>query len=334
MPKFGKAVWSYPSRDFKKGPESVRRMCERLSDGGFNLIIPAVKDERCLFSYPTEKGNIHPDLQGWDPLKVLVMEAHERGLKVHPWICIFMERENSVLLERNPDLAALDREGKRNPQWEWGDPAKEEVQNYEFSLYKEIMDGYEVDGIHLDYIRYRDDSICFCNHCKEEFARYCVDAYADPAKIDYRDQAWSLWVDWRASNITRFVERVSKEAKKRRLEISAAVFPNYPDSIMRIGQDWALWAEKGYVDLLFPMTYTNSLRLVTTSTRNHVAQVKGASLVWEGLAPWLPLTTQQLAEEVRAALKEGAQGIVLFCYHTLKDSDIEALKDAEREMEE
>jgi len=330
MSRFGKAVWSYPSIDFKKGEDSVRKMCKRLSDGGFNLIIPVVKDELCLFSYPTKKGKTHPDLQGWDPLRTLVKEAHELNLEVHPWICVFLEGytgpQNSFLLGQNPDLVALDKEDKKLTEYVFADPAKDEVQDYEFSLYEEVMDGYEVDGVHMDYIRYRDDTICFCNHCKEEFARYCIDVYADPAKISYRDQAWSRWIEWRADNITKFVKRLSDEAKNRGLEVSAAVFSNYPDSISRIGQDWVLWAEKGYVDFLFPMTYTNNVRLVTAATRNHVAQVKENCPIWEGLAPWLPLTTQQLTEEVKAALSEGARGIVLFCYHTVKDSDIEALK--------
>ena len=41
--KFYKAVWSTPTTDYEKGPDSVGPMVDRLAQAGFDLIIPVVK---------------------------------------------------------------------------------------------------------------------------------------------------------------------------------------------------------------------------------------------------------------------------------------------------
>ena len=45
------------------------------------------------------------------------------------------------------------------PNWEgiYLSPLHPEVNQYLYSIIKEILDNYKVDGIHFDYIRYQDD---------------------------------------------------------------------------------------------------------------------------------------------------------------------------------
>jgi len=106
------------------------------------------------------------------------------------------------------------------------------------------------------------------------------------------------------------------------------VFMDYPECIVYVGQDWGDWGERGLVDYMMPMTYTNSTLMVRRRTRNHIAQVKGGCHVWEGLgkrSSRSALSTQALLEQTKVALEEGAEGIVIFHHAALTDEDLAAL---------
>jgi len=228
------------------------------------------------------------------------------------------------------------RDGGLTP---WACPAAEAVRDYELRLYEEVMDEYDVAGVHMDYIRYNSEDVCFCPRCRSGFKE---ETGTDPIEIgkvsefnvysergrNRRHPAWPRWIEWRAGWVTRFVEALSKSAKTRGKELSAAVFMEYPECIVYEGQDWGDWGERGLVDYMFPMTYTNSALMVKRRTRNHVAQVKGTCPVWEGLGKASSrsgLSTQALVEQAQGALEEGAEGIVVFSHAALTDEDLAAL---------
>ena len=70
------------------------------------------------------------------------------------------------------------------------------------------------------------------------------------------------YLDFRRGNISRLVEAVSRGARAIRpgVKVSAAVFWNLPTDRDRIGQDWGMWLEKGWLDFVCPMTYTPDAR--------------------------------------------------------------------------
>jgi len=323
---FFKATWSYPAVDFKKGEQEVEKMVKRLSDSNFNLIIPAVKDEAGIFVFKTDKGKRYPMVDEWDPLKVLVDKAHEYDLKVHTWLCVFRDGPQSVFLEKNPQFAARDKDG--NPiKGGWVCPARKEVQEHELSLYVEVMEKYDIDGVHLDYIRYAGPEMCFCDYCVNTFMK---EHGVDIRKLTSRDDAWETWVEWRIGIITSFVERLREEAKSRGREVSAAVFSAYPICIESVGQDWVSWGKKGLVDYLFPMTYTQLVRLVSVAATIHKHLIGDACFLAEGLAPWLPLTTKKLVAEIEECLKAGVKGVVFYHYGSITDEMLEAIKELDK----
>ncbi|HID09984.1 MAG TPA: hypothetical protein EYP17_01605 [Candidatus Latescibacteria bacterium] len=338
MAKVHKAVWSNPAGDYAEGPDSVGPMMDRLARAGFDIVIPVVKGGDGYVNYHSRIERVRPQFESWDPLEVLVWEAKAAGLKVHPWMCVFPEGEGSSLILRDPSLRVVDRRGRPKP---WACPASEEVRRYELSLYEEVMEDYDVDGVHMDYIRYDSEDVCFCGRCREGFR---VETGVDPLEIGKSSQynvfrsrsrnrshpAWARWIEWRAKWVTRFVEELSESARSRGKELSAAVFMDYPECIVYQGQDWGDWGERGLIDYAFPMTYTNSTLMVKRRTRNHIAQVKGGCHVWEGLgkrSSRSTLSTEALIEQARTALEEGAEGIVIFSYGALTDEDLAALAE-------
>jgi len=326
MGKFAKGTWIH---HLPKEPKLVRNVARRLAEAGFDLVIPCVKNPDGFLDYQSSVGNIRGDFKEWDPLKVLVEKAHEKGVKVHPWSCVFAEGRGSRLLQDNPDLVAVDKEG--NPvtaaglhRLGWACPARDEVQDYEMALYQEMMDNYPVDGVHLDYIRYGGGFMCFCDHCREEFK---AESGVDPMTLNAEGEYWSQWINWRVKAINRFVERLREAAKAKNIEVSAAVFADYPSCVESIGQDWVKWGKNGLVDYLFPMNYTLDVKEAAERANNHIVAVAGACPVWEGLWNKPEMTVSTLIEEIKGVLQAGTDGVVIFEYYGLSDEDIGAIKE-------
>lgn len=315
-PECGLAVWSHHVRDFGREDE-IEKHAERVARAGFDILIPCVKNPPGAVDFLTDLADVDPEYPDWDPLKLLIEACRERGVKVHPWFCVFPEGERSRLLREHPEFAA-ELGGTRR----WACACREEVQDYVFELYKGLALRYRPAGLHLDYIR--TGGVCRCAFCREEMARQGVDI----EKVQRKDPDFEKWTDWRVSKITGFVRRTAELTAAEGMELSAAVFAGYPDCIAGQGQDWVEWAEEGLVDFLFPMNYTNSLRAAVARTVSHVALVRDRVPVWEGLGKASSasgLTTEALTAQVRGTLRAGAKGVVLFHYRAVTEEDIKAI---------
>ena len=312
--KIRKGLWMFVEQAFAQGPDSVKNLCERLARGAFELVIPCVKVKDGYLDYATRIGIVNPIFAKWDPLEVLCEEAGKRNIKVHPWFCIFHEGEGSKLLQRNKNLSAFRKEGTGEKTWVCA--MRDEVQDYEFSLYEEVMEQYDVAGVHLDYIR--TGMMCVCEHCSKCFTQQFG---GDIREAVHNSEEYIKWYRWRAGNITKFVERVHKEAKKRELEVSAAVLWGYPGCIIDNGQDWGTWAEKRIVDYVIPMNYSADTPFVVSYARNHMATVAGHCELWEGLGTW------HLIAQIKALKELGITGVSIFqsANKPITDKDLELL---------
>ena len=332
MTKFHKAVWGGPNP--KEGPEAVAPVVGRLAEAGFDLIIPFMECADGSVKYQSKIARVDPVAADWDPLAVLAEEAQKAGIEVHPCLDPFRAGERSVIQDER--LYERNREGKLLPQL---CAAAEESHRYKLDLFEELMDRYPIAGVHMDRIRYDSEDECFCERCRSEFtAKTGVDpleigkssefnAYSERG-ANRKHPAWEAWVEWRARWITKFVEELSDLTKRKGRELSAAVFMEYPECIVYEGQDWGDWGERGLVDVMMPMTYTNSTLMVKRRTRNHIAQVKGGCHIWEGLSNdscRSLLNTEALVAQTKVAKEEGAEGVVFFAYSSLTDEDLTAL---------
>jgi uncharacterized lipoprotein YddW (UPF0748 family) len=104
---------------------------------------------------------------GYDPLGYMVEHCHKRGIQVHAWFVngAYGSPEVRHVLDKHPDWAVQDDTGTL-----WYDFSKPEVRRFESDLMIECLRKYDVDGIHLDYIRYGPHQ-CYCDYCQQTFAR-------------------------------------------------------------------------------------------------------------------------------------------------------------------
>ena len=95
----------------------------------------------------------HGKNPGYDPLQFIVDECHKRGMECHAWIVTIpvgktSEARFKEFKRKNPKLArSIGQDGFMNPE----NPA---TGDYIANICAEVTRNYDIDGIHLDYIRY------------------------------------------------------------------------------------------------------------------------------------------------------------------------------------
>lgn len=148
----------------------------------------------------------------YNPLQFAIDECHRRGMQCHAWIVALQVKNNQYV-----------------------DPASEAVVSHLCTMVKEVVHYYDIDGIHLDYIRY-------------------------PEKTKGRDQ-------WRRDNVTRAMRAVYQTVKSEKpwICVSAAPLGKYRDTRRYSSKGWNAyntvfqeaqeWMREGIVDALFPMMY-------------------------------------------------------------------------------
>jgi uncharacterized lipoprotein YddW (UPF0748 family) len=102
--------------------------------------------------YLTGQQGIEPD-SGFDPLEYWVSESHKRGLELHAWINPFrVTREPADWNKLSPASPA-----RQHPEWivkhngnYYFNPGLSQVRQLIVEVMMEIVQNYEVDGIHLD----------------------------------------------------------------------------------------------------------------------------------------------------------------------------------------
>jgi len=325
---FLKGVW-VPRWDFKTR-EDVVRIVENCAAMGFDHVLFQVRGTADAFyrsdlePWSDQLGGKDP---GFDPLRVAVTQAHAMGLKLHAWVNVVpgwrgtkppSSREH--VFYTHPEWFLVGKDGKRQPlkpnYYVGLNVCLPEVRKHITSVMEDIARRYEVDGIHLDYIR-------FLERKKGEDYPY------DPRTLALFKKETGLtprsdperWASWRRGCVDRLVREIAVTTKKVHpgLVLSAAVIKRMDYARKELFQDARLWAENGWVDAFYPMNYQRSdNRAFRRYCRETVVLRKYGSKVLEGIGSWLHAKKPSLSVvHVRIAWEEGADGVAVFSYAAL-----------------
>ena len=92
--------------------------------------------------------------RGFDPLSYVIELAHQSRprIEVHAWLNTFFVGETSGVWLKHADAWA----NRTNDGATGGylDPAIPEVQTYTHKIFLDLARNYDVDGIHMDFVRY------------------------------------------------------------------------------------------------------------------------------------------------------------------------------------
>ena len=214
---------------------------DRLKAAGINTVLLQTR-VRATTIYPS---NIEPwdgclsgkpgRSPGYDALQFAIDECHRRGMELHAWVVtIPVGKWNSYgcqQLRRRFDkfIMKIGEEGYMNPESSF-------TADYIAGICEEITKNYDVDGVHLDYIRYPET--------------------------------------WRgrksSSHITNIVRTIYEKVKfyKPWVKLSCSPIGKYDDlsryrsngwnARSRVAQDAQYWLQAGWMDQLYPMMYFQS----------------------------------------------------------------------------
>jgi uncharacterized lipoprotein YddW (UPF0748 family) len=299
------------TRKYSKTPEELKALINDAADAGVQFLLPYARTTEGMALYDSK---IMPQLpKGYDALKVVIETAHARGMKVYPWFVVNSEGFDAptAILEQHPDWCQVDIKGKREA---WLDPSCPEARQFVCSIVKEIAANYDIDGLNLDYLRYREGPHCFCDRCTSEFkAEFGLDAKsADDIKNG--SLSWAKWRLFRYRQNNQFAREIRAALKevKPDAELSAYVWgaQTYGTG-WSICQDWQTWMEEGLLDWVNPMGYYSVRReFITAAKWNREMTTDIPMLVTLAVSSRRgPARTKQQIED---AMDCGADGVVFF----------------------
>jgi len=357
--------WDYSS------PADLRTIVRKAADAHFNVIWLQVRGQADAYYRSSLEpwaarlsGTLGHD-PGWDPLGLAIAEAHAAGLQLHAYVNVY-----PAWLGTTPPAHAIPEpmyhafnalygnlwvmwndQGQpmtlRSDDYLYASPAYPPVADHIANVVQDLVSRYEVDGVHLDLVRYAGP-------------RYSYDPKSNAAYADARAKEPGLSrAEWQRRQITRLVGRLREElrAARPRAWLSAAVWPAYrdhwdwwtgPDGYDGYYQDSVGWLLGGQADAIAPMLYTANILgdnfgfqaidpftlrrqeslmadVLNNPTRYQIlvddfmALAQGR-LVLPGIYGDYP-EFYYIAERIRWAREAGARGQAIFSYRLLNQRD-------------
>ncbi len=234
--------YAQSARSIERQKDELRQTLDRLQQAGINTVLlqtrirgtviyPSVYEpwDGCLSGQPGRSP-------GYDALAFAIEECHRRGMELHAWVVTipvgkWTAKGCANLRKRYPSLIKkIGADGYMNPE-------SPQTARYLADICGEITDHYDIDGIHLDYIRY--------------------------------PETWTLKVSRQRGRdyITSIVEAISRRVKTAKPWVKMSCSPiGKHDDLTRywshgwnayttVCQDAQGWLRSGLMDELFPMMY-------------------------------------------------------------------------------
>jgi len=359
-PEQTRALWV--TRATLNSPESIRQMVVAAQAGGFNTLLVEVRGRGDAYYSGTIEPRA-PELGGkptFDPLGTVLEQAHGAGLKVHAWVAVNLVSSSVTLpasrdhvIYRAPEWLMVPRElaaemkriDLRSPaylgrlaRWTrahssiveglYTSPLHPAAQDHTTAVIREIALNYNVDGIHLDYVRFPNEDFDYSPAAMEQFKASIMPDLTDREKRDgaaravldpaaYPNLFPERWNDFRRSRLTSLVIKIRTAVKAARPDavFSAAVVPDAQQAFESRLQDWRGWIDQSLLDVLCPMAYTTDAE----TFQKQIAAARayaGSRPVWAGIGAY-QLSPAQTVTHIAAANKLGVTGVILFSYDAL-----------------
>ena len=206
----------------------------------------------------------------------------------------------------------------------WLNSVHPEVREYMINLLKELTENYDVDGIHLDYIRY-DTDYGYSPYTRELFKSLFG---VDPFDINTEEMEKTFTV-FKTQFINKFVERAYFELKaiKPNLIVSAAVGSPYTWLKLEKAQDWVNWAENRIVHFVTPMSYRATAKEYLSVVNADITATEGKTYLYPGLGIYLVSDGISVVEQLIAAQGTSVSGQAIFSSTSVRASQYKALQD-------
>lgn len=206
-------------------------------------------------------------------------------------------------------------------------PANPKVREHIYKIWMDVLKRYKVDGLHFDYVRFASPDFDFSRTSLKNFRKWlepqltkeqrrALKVSVESNSLAATELYAEKFADFQRAQVTTLVERIYKDVKKRRpdLTVSAAVFANDENAYTRRFQDWHRWLKMGILDVACPMAYSTDTAVFQKQieTAAKVANAAGRQ-VWAGIGAYR-IPVESTVEKINVARSLGANGIILFSY--------------------
>ena len=355
-----RALWV--TRSALVSPHTIARMVNAAQRGGFNTIVLQVRgrgDAYYSSSFEPRPAELAAR-PSFDPLGETIALARPAGLKVHAWVgvnlvssAVDLPASRHHVIYRQPDWLMVPRElakplhrlDPKSPTYlsqlaRWTRARRDEIEGLYTSpihpwavthltaVITELVTNYELDGLHLDYVRFPNEDFDYSRAAIQQFKRSILPELsavdrrrADSEERDnplaYPDLFREQWTSFRRSRLTALVASVRTAAKAVRPDIvlSAAVVPELTHATESRLQDWRAWLDHSLVDVVCPMAYTPDVAAFERQIAEAQAVAAGPR-VWAGIGAYR-LTTSGTLQHIAAARRLQTAGVILFSYDAL-----------------
>ena len=319
---------------------------------GYNIVFIQIRGRGYAF-YNSDIVPKHPKIATeFDPLDYAVTLGHALGIEVHAWMNSYILWSSKTPPENPKHLyhtqkgwteanihGKMDSQIKlsepQSPQWEgvYLSPTHPEVNPYLLSVYSEIMNSYNIDGIHLDYIRFQDEVY---GYNKSGMAVFENTYDINPKDIvrgiisprfgwgqEFVDSMYVAWDKFRRDAVTELVRNIFQEIHKsgHNIKLSAAVKPNIIDAKYRWYQEWDKWVQEGIIDFVVPMNYFKEIRDFNNSVqimKSNLTQDE-LEMVVIGVSTYNQ-DAQSAADKILLARLNGFKGVSIFSWDSHKNN--------------
>ncbi len=330
-----RGIWIHLFDSTLKTPASIDAMLDEAAANGVNTIIAEVvrRNDAYYTSDVLPRTNDPTIARDFDMVEHIVAGAHARGMQLHAWMplapawhTVYQDippPPGWVWTEHGPGTAAPWINRRHNGDWgEYLDLGVPAVQDHVVAVLTEIAERYDVDAIHLDYLRYSAKDMGYNPATLADFA--VKTGRSDVPAPDDRQ-----FTEFRRNTLTDLLRRIrtSVTTASPGTRISGAVIaqgegPHEGFSFQQTRgyasyyQDWEAWLREGLLDEAMPMMYFREASHAEwfdhwESYVDALAAQVDAKIA-PGLGAWLNSIPESVAQFNEATV--GADGVMLYSY--------------------
>lgn len=320
-------------------PEKVREICAPEHQRQFDRYLVQVRGRADSWY----DSNFVPQAEGvdFDVLGLILQECTE--VEVHAWMNVYYLWTGDTPPEDlrhpyyNDDWILRDRSGRsvkdyseleQRQRWIEGvyaDPASAGYRAYFVNVVEELIQNYNVAGVHLDFVRYpgsffgaRDNPVP-AQVNPQQFGQWLNGSGAPATLARYNERI--VWDLQRAEQVTRLVQDVHGVMAEVNpyLRLSASVFPDVVEAFLDKGQKWPDWLRMGLLDDIYIMAYFgDEARVQSQLQQCKTVCDRYPVRMWAGLGAYIK-TARDIRQEISGAARFGLTDICLFSLgHLLK----------------
>ena len=251
------------------------RVVDRAMEAGMNTIIVQVRPfsdalyPSKYFPWSSCISGVQGKNPGYDPLKIMVEITHKKGLSIEAWINpyrILSSTDTSILAARNPALIWMKSKDKKVRERIitfdgalYYNPSRAAVRNLITEGVREIINNYQVDGIHMDDYFYPDfePEQAVNSFDITDYRNYS--SYSSCKYQPYHSGKDTIF-EWRRNNVNLLVSKIYHTVKAKNPKLTFGISPNGNLEDLRSNYQYYTdidrWtSEPGYVDYLTPQLY-------------------------------------------------------------------------------